>query len=188
MIGKDVSSRLEELNLFFSALDEAWKNSSTALVPSGKLLRSDSVGVLTSVKSSEESRGLESTATDVEGEAHQGSILVVIEADLDVAVDAVSELLEVICEVSLSLSSGDGQSLLDLWASVTPTDGPDSSGAEIGIEIEPLKLLDESLGPCDVPVVVGCLKSRVSICQQLLCTSTENQSGCDKDGLQHLII
>lgn len=131
---------------------------------------------------------MEGTASNIEREADESASLVLVQGLLNGPGNAVSEYLEVIGEIGLSLGSGDGHARLHTL-SVTPANCPNSSRAQVGIQVESLELLHESLGACHIPI---CLEHLLILIMTLLMMRGVGNSyhcgGCEQDFLEHLLI
>ena len=101
---------------------------------------------------------MESAAANVEGPAHEGTDLVAVKVAVDVGGDAGVEFSQVLLEELVSSCLGDGESLVDIRASVAVTDGPHSNHVLVGGETQALELLDEFEGASDVPGLLGDVK------------------------------
>ena len=144
-------SRGEELDLSFASADETGKLLATTVDPLRKFLLGNSVRVLTSINATSKGGALEGTTSNIEREADEGTSLILIKGLLNGPGNAVSEYLEVIGEIGLSLGPGDGHARLHTLC-VTPANCPNSSWAQVGIQVESLELLHESLGACHIPI------------------------------------
>ena len=100
-------SRGEELDLSFASADKTGKLLATTVDPLGKFLLGNSVRVLTSIDATSKGGALEGTASNIEREADEGASLILVKGLLNGPGNAVSEYLEVVGEVGLSLGSGD---------------------------------------------------------------------------------
>lgn len=103
-----VGRSLEEGHFFIAAASEAGKNLSTRLVPLGKLLGGDSVGVLASVETFDELGRLDVAAANVESPADECAVLVGIEDNfvVGVLVDAVLGNLGIVSQGNYQQGKG----------------------------------------------------------------------------------
>lgn len=75
-VSDNAGRSLEQSNLALPASDQSWKDTSTGLVPLGKLLLSDSVWVLTRIQTFDQGGGTGIAASNVEGPRDEGTVLV----------------------------------------------------------------------------------------------------------------
>jgi hypothetical protein len=182
-------SRDEELDLSFASADKTGKLLATTVDPLGKFLLGNSVRVLTSIDATSKGGALEGTASNIEREADEGASLVLVQGLLNGPGNAVSEYLEVIGEVGLSLGPGDGHARLHTLC-VTPADGPNTSRAEISVEVESLELLHESLGACHIPIGLEHLNLILFLIKVMMrgVGNSYHCGSCEQDFLEHLLI
>ena len=100
---------------------------------------------------------MESAAANVEGPAHEGTDLVAVEVAVDVGGDAGVGFVNILPEELGSSFLGDGESCVDIRASVAVTDGPNSIHVLVGSETQALEIHDEVEG-IQVPVSLGDVK------------------------------
>ena len=179
-------SRGKELNLSFTSADKAGKLPATTVDPLGKFLFGNSVRVFTSIEATSKGGTLESTASNIEREADEGTSLVLVKGLLNGLGNAVSEHLEVIGEVGLSLGLGDSHARLHTLC-VTPANGPNSSRACVGLEVKTLKLLHESLGACNIPIGLEHLNLIIFFSKVMMRGGGNSyyRGGCEQDFLEH---
>ncbi len=144
-------SWLEEVDFSLSAAGKTWENLSTCFVPSGELLWSNFVQILSSIHSFSESWSLKGTAANVEAPWHEGTNLVGVKGAVNVGWDTLVELSKVLLEKLISSCLCDGESSVNIWSSVTVTDGPNSNWVLIGCQAKTLEFLNEFQGSSHIP-------------------------------------
>ena len=121
------------------------------MYPLRKLLTSYSVWVLMSVKSSQKSWGLERSASEVEDETGECSVLVGVKGNSNMLNYTVRCSLKVICKECFSLSIRDGLSCMDISSSVSPSDGKNTNWVSVCCEAKALKTLNNGFGSSNIP-------------------------------------
>ena len=121
------------------------------MYPLRKLLTSYSVWVLMSVKSSQKGWGLERSASKVEDETGERSILVGVKGNCNMLNYTVGGSLKVICEECFSLSIRDCLSCVDISSSMSPSDGKNTNWVSVSCEAKTFKTLNNRFGSRNIP-------------------------------------
>ena len=145
---------VKEFKFSSSALGKRLADLAVNLVPLREFLLGNLLKILTFVHSVAKARSLDSITADTESPAHESTNLVGVELAIDQGGDAGVDLIQILLKEMFGLFLGDNETLEDVRASVTVTNGPVTLGILLGLETQTLQVLDELQGLMIVPFLL----------------------------------